>query len=1014
MDSTECRRDARELRPPLWADLRPGGLLRALADPPDRYRPVPWLAWTGTLDWPVLRAQLADMRDKGITEFFLFPIYGMELPYMSAAYWERVGQTLTFCREYGMKCWIYDEYNWPSGVCAGQVLRDYPQYAAKHLWLRPATDDDGWGPPPEVGPLQRCGCVDWAVAGDRGVRINVRGCDWLSTIPGYLDVLNPQACARFIQSTHDRYHQRFADAFPDTIPGFFTDEPAMHGGVADGGALLVPYTDDLFDAFEARYGYDLRQRLDDLATDSPTARRTRCHYWRWVAERFGEAYGAQQRAWCDAHGVALTGHALGEEFLHNQVCHNGDVWELLRHFTIPGIDMLANADGFTYPHRIGFYGDTDRRAFHLTCKLVHAVVRHCGGREMLSEAFGVCDWGTTLFRQKRGFHYQVALGVTLFNDNSLVTSLADFRKHAISGKHFTQPWWTHYRQYADYNARLAALHAEGEPVAEVAVLYPRSTMWARCGGDARAALKPLESLLYDLLDELIRGQWPFDFVFEPVLAEARIEGDQLVTPHARYRALVVPCASDLPRECADVLRAFAEAGGIVVFAGDLPEREVESQSDLSAQVGGLLTCARARHVAPTGAAVCGVLDAHLKRPLVLDGDGAREFVSSWRRLAGHDVLFVANMAETSVDVEVTVNLDGPLVVCDPDTLACYRPAGHRFGWHFEPWQGYLFIVGEAVRAAGDDLPAGPVWLAPERVEVLDGPWEFHIEPGNVLRLTTQVRPDPDNSGAARGWQHDRGEAGWITPVERRLPEPILPGESPWYWTRARVVCESGALPRRIVADNPDFLEVFVNGRAAESVVGDPVWTEENVHFDVADLFVEGENWVHVRARTSKYNDPRVAPMGGIANLVQPVVLVGEFRVEDPDRLVPWTGRLRADAPWEDQGLPHVAGVGICRRTINVAAPEGTLLHLPGCADSVEVRVNGESCGVRAWPPYVFRLDEHLRPGDNDLEIRVHNTLGHLILETYGGRTADEEPTSGLVAAPRLLHVDGQAPGKDKR
>ena len=57
-----------------------------------------------------------------------------------------------------------------------------------------------------------------------------------------------------------------------------------------------------------------------------------------------------------------------------------------------------------------------------------------------------------------------------------------------------------------------------------------------------------------------------------------------------------------------------------------------------------------------------------------------------------------------------------------------------------------------------------------------------------------------------------------------------------------------------------------------------VWTEENVHFDVAGLFEPGENWIHLRARTSKYNDPRVVPSSGIADLLQPVVLMGQFRV----------------------------------------------------------------------------------------------------------------------------------------
>ena len=87
-----------------------------------------------------------------------------------------------------------------------------------------------------------------------------------------------------------------------------------------------------------------------------------------------------------AGGYQVLTASDGEEGLALHVRMSGDLWEALRHFTIPGIDMLANADGFTYPYRMQFYGDIDRRALHMTCKYVHGIVRHSGGREMMSEA----------------------------------------------------------------------------------------------------------------------------------------------------------------------------------------------------------------------------------------------------------------------------------------------------------------------------------------------------------------------------------------------------------------------------------------------------------------------------------------------------------------------------------------------------------------------------------------------------------------------------------------------------
>jgi len=1009
-----------EIRPRSWTNLSSADFFAALAEPPDKYRPVPWLAWTGDLDWPVLRGQLADMLDKGIREFFLFPIYGMELPYMSAAYWERVGETLAFCRDNGMKCWIYDEYNWPSGICGGQVLRDHPEARARLLWLRETDPDAEPQLSPELDEVRHGNGVIWGIGTAMHVGINSKGCDWLSAMPGYLDVLDMEANRHFIEYTHDRYHLQAPDMFPGTIPGFFTDEPAFHCRYNEGWTGL-PFTPDLFAGFADEYGYDLRDRLTDLLVDSPSAPTTRCHFWAWLAQRFGEAYAHQQRQWCDRHDVALTGHALGEETLIGHVGFYGDIWEVFKHFTIPGIDLLLNADGFTYPYANGFIATRDRRGFHLTCKFIHGVVIHSGGREMMSEAYGVCDWGLNLFRQKRGFNYQVALGVTLFNDNSLITSIADFRKYAISGKYFTQPWWSHYKQYADYNARVVALHAEAEPVSEVAVLFPRSTVWART--DARAfdakswahapedhPLTVLDAQFYDLLDELIREQWPFDFIFEPVLAEATVTDGQLLTPHARYRAIIVPSAAFLPRACIDVLDEFARAGGTVIFTGELPGMDPQDQTNLSATVSTMLSAGNTRSVDASGGAVCEALSTFLQRSLVLSGDNSREFVSSWRRLAGSDIFFLANMAEEPVDVSVSINIDGPLLVHDPDTLESFQPqmgaAGNVFDWHFEPWQGYLFITGEVASEASspeaDRLPPAPRWLKPRHTEVLDGDWDFSLQPANMLRLSVEARPDPDNCGAAQGWQHDRDPDGWIRPEEDRLAEPISPAEAPWYWLRAYVSCGAGSIPRLLVADNADFLEVYVNGQAARQMPGEPLWTDENVHFDVAELFVEGDNFIHVRALTSKYNDPRISPMTTTPPILQPVVLTGDFLVTGDSTLKAWSGRIRTDAVWEEQGLPHFAGIGTYRRTLQVAAEQPTLLHLPACHDAVEVFLNGTSCGTRAWYPYIFNLTPQLRPGENQLEISIHNTLGNIITATYGGRRPANSPTSGLTAAPRLL------------
>jgi hypothetical protein len=275
----------------------------------------------------------------------------------------------------------------------------------------------------------------------------------------------------------------------------------------------------------------------------------------------------------------------------------------------------------------------------------------------------------------------------------------------------------------------------------------------------------------------------------------------------------------------------------------------------------------------------------------------------------------------------------------------------------------------------------------------------------MLSLQLAVRPDPGNRGVAEQWYRDTDGAKWTKAIDgHHLSDPILPTDTPWYWVRATVACEDPTGPQYVVCDNPNFLEVYVNGEAADPVGRPPLWTDENLWFDARGLFQYGANTITVRAKTSKYNDPRIGAFSALAKLLQPVALVGDFLVDPEGRLTSWKGAMQADRAWEAQGLPHFAGVGTCR---NVFTWDGTgriLLHLPSSTDAVEVSVNEKPCGVRTWPPYVFDLTSESVSGTNRLEVRMRNTLGNIITETYMGVAPNKPPVSGFLEPPRLLRI----------
>jgi len=1033
--------------------------LRALFAAPDReYRPVPWWLFTGAMAEPEMRRQLDLMREQGIYEFFVFPIYGMETPYLSEEFLRQVGFALDYGRRHGVRVWIYDEYNWPSGVCAGYVLRDHPwtRYRALKWALRWAENADQSVevayegdfvaaraiaadgsvteivPPSPGAPVNYSGPLATVVVFYTAV-MHVRfpyayGADWAPQEESYVDVLNPAAIAKFIEYTHEVYARHFKRHMPEVLPGFFTDEPGIYES--------LPFTGDLFEAFRERYGYDLQPRLHELLLDVGDFRRTRYDYWRLTSERVGEAYHLQIRKWCDDHGVHYTGHLPGEETLWEVLRYNGDIWEASRWMSIPGIDMLANMTGYGggQPHM--FYQGVDTRLFHVTPKLIASTCRFTGAKRMLSEAFGVSTFGLTAAEMRWGANWQAALGVNLFNDNTFEYSLAEFRKWMISGKHFTTPWFQRYRLFSDYCARLCRMHAEGEMAAEVAVLYPRTATFCladgrvlQSGGRDLPAWQDMQQAVGAVTEGLVRWQWDFDFLYEQLFDEAAVEGDALVVRGARYRAVILPAAVAVPALVARRLGQFARAGGLVLAVGSLPEYCPDDALDPRSAM------AAARTI-PLGDQTEEMLDAELARvlrpPLRVKGAQARLIVSSRRRYPDGDLFFVANMGREPAALQVDLAGGPACELWDLDSGMIFdagaAPAGEgcRAALDLAPGQG-VFLSPRAQTGA-------PAWAArPLAEQLLGDEWEFKVTPGNALRLAVEVRFDRDGRGEAERWYEPspagRASAGprpdgvsaeeasglrmrervwaWLPTRESTLPVDLTPEEAPEHWMRARVLCCADLDGLRLVVDGAHVIAGYLDGERLPDPAPFTLWDHENLAYALPPMGV-GEHWIVLRARTSKYHSPRIrGSLGYPLSALDPVVLLGDFALESEEPL-PTIGRRQPTirtGDWTSQGYLYFAGVGEYRQVVRVGNRRGRAwLDFGACRDVLEVEVNGRPLGARGWPPYRFEVTGALHEGDNEVVVRVFSTLGNLIWEHYSHAPRVVFPT-GLLAPCKVVWTE---------
>jgi len=134
---------------------------------------------------------------------------------------------------------------------------------------------------------------------------------------------------------------------------------------------------------------------------------------------------------------------------------------------------------------------------------------------------------------------------------------------------------------------------------------------------------------------------------------------------------------------------------------------------------------------------------------------------------------------------------------------------------------------------------------------------------------------------------------------------------------------------------------------------------------------------------------------GQPNLQFPQDIPAEFR----------SGTERALAPWQQWGLAHFSGLLDYQTQVEVGTADGPCyLDLGLVYHFAEVLVNGRSVGARLWPPHAFNLTGALKPGRNELVVRV----GNLVNNQYG-----DLREAGLLGPVVLWRGEPTPPPKPK-
>lgn len=490
---------------------------------------LPFWFLNDDLDPAELRRQIDDFAAHGVYGFIPHARTGLppHLEFMSEAWLDAVEVCVAHAAEKDMQVVLYDEGQYPSGSCAGQVVAEDPRYAARCLVARERGElAEGEELIAEAGAAQYVHCPSGGTI--RGV---VPGTD--DGQPGAHpqgDLLNPEAAEAFIRLAYGGHYERLKDFFGSTIVGFFTDEPDPMGRRHRPGA--IPWT--------WGFGAELSERLEqpleavlpvlfDPAHADHAARRLR--FQEAVNARMAEAFFIPAARWCAERGIALTGHPKWSTDLG-----------LMQHMQWPGQDLVWRYVERNQPSALE--GD------HSTMAKAGASAQAHGGRTRnWNECFGAYGHELTWDEMSWVTNWLFVRGVNGLMPHAFFYSTRDGRgdeRPPDVGPN--SPWWDRFGEYAAFVCRMGWVLSAGRINCNVAILASAARLPWRA---AKACFTHQRDFLYLDADTL--------------LEQAEVSAEGVRVGELFYKALVVDGTDLLGREAWKKLAPAVESGRVLTW-----------------------------------------------------------------------------------------------------------------------------------------------------------------------------------------------------------------------------------------------------------------------------------------------------------------------------------------------------------------------------------------------------------------------------------------------------------------
>jgi len=915
---------------------------------------VPFWFWNGDQQEAEITRQLELAAANGLRGMAIHARHGNQTEYMSDRWLELVRHSCVEAIRLGLDIWLYDEEGYPSGTVGHRLQKDDPSLQQKQLVYdyvqgHALAEVDDLAYVYDAETLDR---VDPdGVAADQDVLAF-----WIRHTPRYIDALKREASERFLDMTHRKYHDALGEFFGKPITHVYTDD--LNSFLKSDPSL--PYTDDLFEQFQACCGYDLAAELPKLVENVPGCEAVRFDFRRLVLDLFLDRYVTPMYAWCEEHGLVFPGHLSGDEGeIDKAACRFGSAMAFYEREHVPGIDdFLCDVPDGRY------LADIRNHRNHCPAvlfKQVSSVANQLKGGACGCEVLTFLGWGAPVWAQAAFLNYELALGVNLMTHHDFSYATGGVAKRDCPPSYFfQQPYWPHYGAFHDAVARSTQLLTRGQYDASVLVVHPMTSCWVGLDGDGSSLavdfpvrrpnpypnVRTLEDRLAEVSHELLRARVGFEYGDESILAEhGSVSNGELRVGDMHYDTVIVPPVWNLTEPVVDLLEWFGACGGRLVVIdppdaclvdGRTPERPVFGGADPRLTPSDVLSD-------PSG-----IRDLRLEPSVALDvAEADAPVICHTRVVDGRREHFVHNVSERAQTV----------AWADAD-LRAYDPVGNHW---LETTEGRLSLP-----------PFHAVHLLP-RETALDVP--------NVPRARTLFAESGGEAMAeipTESWSVSRDGMNLMLVDWCELPD----GRQVLHTDRDAAPEDCESLTVRIHVLDPERFEGLVceaslldglriNGSPVDrEPTGAHPASQDMPIVDVADLLREGSNEFTFRRLRGDV-------------LFEPLYLAGDFAV----RLIETEHGMRPELAVEplslgdaaEQGLPFYWGSVTYRATWQADEGERTPQWLD-CGDAgaiVTLRLNGQDVGSRYAAPYRFHVGDAWRDGPNEIAITLWNTAQNL-------------------------------------